>query len=276
MKKVLIGLVVLIAIIGGGLFYVLSNLDSLVKTAVEEGGSRVTGVAVTLDDVALELTDGKAALNGFMVGNPDGFNTDYAVSLGGVSVDIDIDTIGTDTIVIKSVRIDAPKVIYELAGTSSNIDAIQSHVESFTGGSSSSSSSSDTASDSEGPKIIIEDLVIAGGEVAVSAGFLAGKALSTPLPEIHLTDIGKEEDGSGSSSADVAAEIMAALNDQIIGSVGQLDLSGMMDGAGEALQGATEAAGAIGGEAGSAAGEAMEGAGEAVGGALNSLLGNSN
>ena len=275
MKKILIGLVVVIAVIGGGLFYVLSNLDNIVKTAVEEGGSQVTGVSVSLDKVALALTDGKASLNGFMVANPNGFATDYAISLGGVSVTVDPASVNSDTIIINSVAVDAPKVIYELGGSGSNIDAIQSNVERFTGG------AADSGAESEGPKIIIEDLVISGGEVSVSAGFLEGKKLSVPLPEIHLTDLGKGDDGQGSSSADIAAEIMAALNDQILGSVGTLDLTGMMEGATEAIQGATDAAvgaatDAVEGATGGAMGEAAGGAAEEVKGTIGNLLGNSN
>jgi len=125
MKKILIGLLVIVVLVGGGLFYALSNAGAIVKAAVETVGSEVTGVAVTLKEVTLDLSDGKAALKGFMVGNPDGFQTDYAVSLGGISVTIDTSTIGSDVIVIKSVVVNAPKVIYELNGTMSNVDAIR-------------------------------------------------------------------------------------------------------------------------------------------------------
>ncbi len=259
MKKILIGLAVIVVIIGGGMIFFLSNLDNIVKTAVEEVGSEVTGVSVTLDKVALELTDGKASLSGFMVGNPDGFETDYAISLGGISVVVDPETVTSDTIVIKSVRVDAPKVIYELGASGSNIDEIQANVERLIGG---ASAAEEAPSESDGPKIIIEDMVISGGEVAISASFLGGKKLSSPLPEIHLTDIGKDDSGEGASSADVAAEIMGALNEQIIGSVASLNLAGMMEGAGELLGGAA-------GTVGDVSGEAAEGAK----GALKSLFG---
>ena len=44
MKKILIGLAVVVLIIAGGLFYVWQNLGSLIKTAVEDAGSRTTQV----------------------------------------------------------------------------------------------------------------------------------------------------------------------------------------------------------------------------------------
>ena len=60
-----------------------------------------------------------------------------------------------------------------------------------------------------GRKLIINDLIVHNGQVGISAEALKGKQLSTPLPTIHLTDIGKNS--GGATAAQVA--------DQIIGSI---------------------------------------------------------
>lgn len=287
MKKILIGLVIVVIVIAGGVAVLYSNLDKIVKEAVETAGSQVTAVPVTLNGVTLELTDGKAALTGLKVANPAEFKTDYAISLGGVAVAIDPGSVGGDTILVKNVTIDAPKVIYELGSGGSNINAIQQNVESFTkqfaGSGGSSSGSSDSGSSAgggeEGPKVVIENLRITGGRVAVSADIpgLSGEDMGVNLPDIHLTDIGKDD--GGASPAEVAAEVMAALNDSIMGAISSglpnlpanLDdakkllesggnlLGGAASGATEALQGATEGAGGAVEDAAEGAGKVLKG-----------------
>lgn len=83
MKKVAIigaGIVVVIVI---GAVFLLSNLDSIIKAAVEEVGSEATQAKVSLNEVEIS-TEGKGALRGFSVGNPAGFETDSAFKLGEV------------------------------------------------------------------------------------------------------------------------------------------------------------------------------------------------
>ena len=74
MKKVLIGLVVVIVIAVAAVFFIWSNLGSIIKTAVEEAGSQATQVKVTLDEVDVDnLTDGQAAMRGLMaIAHPSG------------------------------------------------------------------------------------------------------------------------------------------------------------------------------------------------------------
>ncbi len=253
MKKTIIAIIAIIIIIAGGLFYALSNIDSIVKTAIEKGGSKVTAVDVLLDNVKIDLTSATAALNGFTVKNPNGFDTDYALSLSGINVEIDKTSIGSDVIIIKSVNIDGPKVIYELGANGSNIDAIQKNVKRFT--SDVNNSSNNSPSNGDDVKIIIENLIIKNGEVGISAGFLAGKKMSLPLPKIHLRDIGKDGDKSGASTAEIAAKIMNALSNKILGTVGKIDLTGMSKKAGELLNSVGTA---VGDNAAGAAAKASE------------------
>ncbi len=289
MKKVLIGFaVILIVVIGAGI-YLYSNLGDIIKAAVEEYGSDATQATVSLNGVDLDVTSGKAGLSGFVVGNPSGFETPSAFELGAIAVQIDPSSLDTDTIVIKSVAINAPKVTYELGGSGSNIDAIQSNVDAyakrFGGGGGGSSSSGGNEK-----KLVIERLTITGGEVNVSAAFLGGKTLGTPLPDITLTDIGK--DSGGASPAEVIQQVIDSMTSGIGSAVGTLNLDGLAkeaeaqakkalegvtSGATDAVKSATEGAGA----AGDAASDAVKGAGDAAsdavkgaGDALKGLLGN--
>jgi hypothetical protein len=233
MKKILIGLAVIVVIVLGGLFYLWSNLGSLIKTAVEEAGSRVTQVKVTLKEADTgNLTSGAMALRGLVVGNPSGFKTDSAFQLGEISVKVDPSTVTSDTIVVKEVVIGAPQVTYEFGSGGSNIGTIQKNVEKLTGGGGSSSGGSSSDS-SGGKKVVIENLYVRDGKVEVSADFLQGKKTGTSLPTIHLKDIGKSK--GGASPAEVAEQVIAAISKSATSAVGKLDVGAIKDALGKEL-----------------------------------------
>lgn len=226
--------------IGGGVavlaviavIYFWSNVGSIIKAAVEKYGSEITQAKVTLNEVDLSATSGEGMLKGLTVGNPAGFKTESAFKLGAVSLKVDTGTITGNTILIKEIVIQAPEVTYELANTGgSNLDAIKKNVDAFTkkmgGGSSASSDSSD------GKKLIIENLYVKDGKVNVSASFLQGKTLSSPLPTIHLTDIGKEK--KGASAGEVADKVLSAITAAAGKSVASLNLGDMAKKAQEQL-----------------------------------------
>ena len=62
MKKVLIALVVVLVLLAGGIYFVFSNLDSPVETAIETAGSRTLGTDVQVDSVSLDLLAGSASI----------------------------------------------------------------------------------------------------------------------------------------------------------------------------------------------------------------------
>jgi hypothetical protein len=232
MKKILIGLVVVIAIIAGGLFYVWHNLGSLIKTAVEEAGSRVTQVKVSLKEADTgKLTQGALALRGLVVGNPSGFKTDSAFRLGEISVKVDPSTVMSDTIVVKEVVIASPEVTYEFGASGSNIGTIQKNVESMAGGGKAGAASSDGGGAKK--KVVIENLYVRDGKVDVSADFLQGKKTGASLPTIHLTDIGKSS--GGATPAQVAEQVVAAISKAATSAVGKLDVGAIKDALGKEL-----------------------------------------
>ena len=75
MKKLLIGVVVLLVLVAGAVVFVMSNLDSIIQEAVETAGTKVTQVDVKLNKVDIDIASGKGALGGLTVANPSGFET---------------------------------------------------------------------------------------------------------------------------------------------------------------------------------------------------------
>jgi len=287
-KKIAIGLGVLIVAVAVGVYYLSQNAGKIVETVIETQGSRATQVDVALDAVNIDMLDLKAGLMGLTVANPAGFKTDRAISLGEVSVKI-AKNWSADVIVIDEVMVNAPEVTYEIGASGSNIATIQQNVENFMkvmsgpdkAGSGTESTGNDAAGGQEGPKIIINNFYFKNGKVNVSASLMQGKTLTTPLPDIHLKDIGKDE--GGASPAEVVQQLIAAITEKAGGAAGSLDLTqlGLADISGKAAE--------IGAAAKDAAKDAAEGAlkgateniggagdavGEKLGGAVKNLFGN--
>jgi hypothetical protein len=259
--------VVVIAIVG--IFvYVYSNLDSIVKDAVEKYGPQYTGVAVKLDKVELSPENGQGKLSGLLIGNPKGYKTDAAFRLGSISMVIDIKSLTSDTIVIKSIAIDAPDVTYEFGEGGSNIDVIGKNVEKAAGGPGGGGSApqqkpADAGKKEPEKKMIVESLVISNGKVSVSHPLLAGKKIGSGLPTIRLKDIGKDKK-DGATPAEVVGKVMDALETQIASAVGASGVNNMLKDIGKGAEGAIK--GVIDGAGGGAKGveDAAKGAGDTL------------
>ena len=211
MKRLLYigGAVLILAVIL--LYFLYSSLDSIVKAAVEKYGSEITQATVRLNSVRIELASGKGALRGLTVGNPPGFKTDRALSLGEISLQLDASSVMKDTVVIKEISISAPEVTYEFGLKGNNIDALKRNVDAYLarGKEPSGKAASPKDEGKEGKKLIVEQLYIRNGKVNVSATELQGKTASVPLPDIRLVDIGKKS--GGATAGELAEQVLAAI-----------------------------------------------------------------
>lgn len=286
MKKIAIiggGLIVLVIV---GLLVLLSNIDSIIKAAVEEVGSEATQAKVTLNEVEIS-TEGVGALRGFSVGNPAGFETPNAFKLGEVSVSLDVASVTEDTVHIREVIVAGPEVTFEWKSGGSNLEVLKRNVEKFagiTGDSKSGGASGESTQKAEsdgGKKLIIDKIVLRDGKVSVSANaaFLKGKTLDAPLPNIELNDIGKEE--GGASAGDVIAQVMDAVTGAAGKAVGSLNigeltksLDGLTAGAMDALKGGASGATDAVQKGMSGASDTMKKGAEEATGTLKKLFGN--
>ena len=263
---------VLVLVVVGVLVFVVANLDSVIKAGVERFGPEVTQTDVRLDDVEVSARSGRGALRGLFVGSPAGFEAPSMFELGEVSLDIDVASLTSDPIVVREIVVDAPQITYELGPDGSNIDALRRNVEQAVGNGGSGDGAAGGGSGSQGDsdgvrKIIIENLYVRGGQIGVAATALPGQTLQATLPDIHLTDLGK--DRGGADPAVLVDQIVTAVTEQIVVAVAGVDLEGLLEGATgqakEQLQGVLEDA------AGEGAGRALqelEGAGERLKGVL--------
>ncbi len=222
MKKLLIGLFLLVVIVVLAAYFLLGNLDNIVKASIQKYGSEVTQTSVDVSDVHIGLTDGLGTISNLKIGNPKGFNSDYLLHMNNIGVQIDLQQLSPELIVINQILLDGPSIIYELSKDGSNVDVIKKNVNAYAGSGDNSGGDEDS-----GLKLIIENLIIKNGDVKISSNMVKDKTLSTKLPAIHLRDIGK--DTGGASPAEVAKKVVSVLTSQISTVAGKLDLRSLMD-----------------------------------------------
>lgn len=223
MKRIIIGVAALSVIAVIGVVVLYSSLGALITKAITTAGPEILLARVELKETVIDATSGKGSMHGLFIGNPEGFETESAFKMNEVRLELDTDSLTSDTVVIKEIFVEAPEVTYELGGDGSNIDAIQKNVEAFikqnvgsTGG------KGDSAAKEGGAKMVIENVIVKNGKVNVSATLLGGKTMTVPLPDIHLKDIGKEDDGA--TPGEAIQSILGALKGAILEAVSPLNL----------------------------------------------------
>lgn len=204
MKKVLIGLLVLVVVIfiGIGLF-----IGPIIKAGIETLGPKITQVPIQLKGVDVSILTGSAAIKGLVVGNPQGYATPEAIKLGRAEVKLDPMSVMSPKVVIRSIRVESPEITYDGGLKASNISKILDNVnavakqggtpeeQAATPSKEQSSSSAAQKVEKPAPKIQVDDFLISGAKVHVNISGLMSKELTVTLPDIHLKDMGKDSNG---------------------------------------------------------------------------------
>lgn len=194
-KLIVGGIVALIVVIGIVLVFVISNLDSIVKRAIETVGTDVAGVPVSVGSVQISLKEGTGAINGLSLGNPPGFGRGNAFELGTIALKLDVKNTSADLVTVSSLVIDGAKVEAVQNASGNNLKVIQDNLAGEDSGSAAESADSDAA----GTKIIIDDLQFRNGEVSVALQGIAERKGS--IPDLSLTGIGRKSNGVSASEA---------------------------------------------------------------------------
>lgn len=236
MKRVAIGLAAVGVILVVGFVILYSSLGTIITQAITTAGPEIIQAKVDLKETVIDASTGKGSLHGLLIGNPEGFKTESAFKMDQVEVTLDTDSITSDIITINKIDIQAPEVTYELGGSGSNINAIQNNVDAFVKKYVEDSKPGEKSAANEGgTKMVIDHVYVKGGKVNISATLLGGKSMTVPLPDIHLQDIGKKENGA--TPGEVAKAIISALNKSVLKAVTPLHLDKVGDVAGKTVKG---------------------------------------
>jgi uncharacterized protein involved in outer membrane biogenesis len=261
MKKFfgIVAALVIVVIVGAGL-YLYFSFSSLVKTAVETYAPRITHTKVTLGGVSVSPFGGSASIENLVIGNPAGFKSDKAMSVGKASVSLDPGTVMSPVVHIKEIAITSPQIVFEPGQGSNNLSVLQKSIASTAPNASPSQPANANAPDQPPKKLIIDHLVISQANVTAALpqvaqlAQMAGQSsnINVGLPTIDMRDLGTKEGGLPPSK--IAEQIMAKLEQ-------------------EAQQAVTANAQKLMDQVGKGAGDLMNQSGQGVGDQLKGLFG---
>jgi len=205
-KAVIWILLVFIIVIVAGVLFLLTNLDSIVKSAIQKYGSEAVQTAVRVDRVKISLKQGSGVIQGLTVANPPGFSLPFAFGLGKILVDIDNKSITGEVKVIDDITVEAPEVFVEMnPDRKVNLDEIK---KALARQAPSKTKQPEAGRTGEKPKLIIRHLRFAEGIILAKIAPQGGKEQKLRLPTLEMRNIGGK---SGAYPDQIARQILNEL-----------------------------------------------------------------
>ncbi|MBR6471596.1 MAG: AsmA family protein [Victivallales bacterium] len=244
-RNLAIGLGVILALLVVLVLVVSANLGRIARKALLTWGPELTGTDIQVGDIDISLLRGELKVTDLVIGNPEGYNTPSILEISEMHVKMDVMSAFSDVIRIRLIEIKSPKVTYEVGLGNSNVGTL---LDRLTKAEEAEEANED--SEEEGKRVVIDQVNIEDGSIHLAAKITQGHALPIPLPDIHLSDIGKtkeelrEEAIARGENPDEGASVLDATC-EILGSIFNSSLDAVKSGAGvvvEGVKGAADAA----------------------------------
>lgn len=203
-KSLIIGALVLL-VAAGVLVTVLTNLNTVVKAAIERYGSQATKTAVRVSSVTVELASGQGVLAGLSVANPAGFVSPNVILLKQVSLKISVKSLSGGPLVVEQVRVSGPEVFFDVDGSGgTNLERLKRNLESseeIPAGRSASQKEKEA-------RLVIRKFVFENGKVHVQVA-RPYENMTVNLPRLELTGIGGKNGVTAAQAAKIIATALA-------------------------------------------------------------------
>ena len=213
MKKLLLRLsVVLVVLIVFACLAVHFFLDGAIKSGVETVGSKMTKVDVKLDGVHISLISGSGKINGLVIGNPDGYKTPHAISVGTAALALKPGSLLGDKLVITSINVESPEITFEGGLSKDNLKQIYANLNETTSSSPSGTNTVAGATPKEqkkaNKKLEVDDFQITNAKLNVNIG---GVEKTLTLKTIQLSNLGTGPEGI--TAAELTKKVIAAIEE---------------------------------------------------------------
>lgn len=201
---------IIAAVIVGALLIVGMTIDGIVESGIEDSGTELLKTEVEVDDIDISIFGGSANMDGFIIYNPEGFSDEAAISLKEIEIELDIQSLLSETIIVKRIHVKNPEIFFEQTGSKINLRELSSNI------------SAGSEDDSE-KALIIEEFILEEGKVAISSELEKERNVEATIDRIELNDIGK----SGSNTVQDAMKQI--LEPVIRDAIAEAVKSGLLD-----------------------------------------------
>lgn len=190
----IVGVLVIIAILA--VVVVALKLDSIVKAGIETVGPQLTKTTVVLDKVALRPFSGSGAVEGLVIGSPQGYKAEYTMKLGNAKLAIQPGSLMSDKVVIDDINVEGPEIILEGGLKDNNLTALQKNVNDSVGGSGEQPAKpAEPAPAGAQKKLQVNHFKLTGAKVHLRMSMLGNQDVTITAPDIEMSDLGTGPDG---------------------------------------------------------------------------------
>lgn len=215
MKKALVIFLLIILLIAGGAWYLLSGAGEFIRAQIEQQGSQYLGTQVSVGKVDLALTEGKMTLSALAIDNPKDFSNQHAFSVDSITLDLGESI--KEPYVVQNISINAPQVLYEVdSAGQGNLMFIKNNLVANL----PKTNTPTTESQGANPLLIVENVTVSNVQLklnfeAMSTGDLdiKTKAYEVTLPTFNAGAIGQP---NGIPADQVGAAVVNAMLDNVI------------------------------------------------------------
>jgi hypothetical protein len=221
--KILFRIALVILVLSGlAIGALILGIDSLAKTAVEEGGSFATGVETRLGSADVGLFSGKFGIEDLSIDNPEGFQDETFFTLAKAGLQVDPESVSGNTIVIPELLIEGVHLSLERTAEGTNYGKILENLERF--------EQSDGAPEpeptqepqpGEESQFNVQNIVMR--DVTASVKFEAlgeKKEVDVKIPDFTIENVGNSEDSQ--SIGELFSIVLQKALDEVVKNGGSL------------------------------------------------------
>ncbi len=223
-KIVLAGFVLLVLAVVGLVVLGLRMIDSIAVEVIERGGTYALGVETDVEGADVGLLGGTFSMDRLTVGNPEGYPSDWFMEVPSLDVALDTGTVTSDVIVLPTLSLGTVGVTLDGTGGTPNYRVILDNLKRFESG-DGGDAPADPSSD--GPKFVINSLVIEGAAVKVT-NFTGVQQITgdvdVAVERIELKDVGSAEPLSASELVSLIVKTVMSATVENAGGILPADL----------------------------------------------------
>ena len=200
MRALYKGILVIVGLVVIALIAVFLDLSHIVKSVVQDEGTKSLRLGTTLETARAELFAGKVRLDQLAIASPRGFEAPHMLEAHQIDLDATYSQLRRNPIHVSALRIDQPRLVIEQSGGAINFRKAMELLP---------------ASDPHKPplKLVIDELQIKDATVVIRPG-LPGlqQEVTVPVPELSMKNIGRGKGAqNGAAIKEVAMQVISAL-----------------------------------------------------------------
>lgn len=203
MKKLLIGLV-LILVVGGA--FVFMQLGPIVETGIKTAGPSTLHVSVNVGKVDISPLSGKVTVSQLSLGQPKGFGDGPLVEVGEFKMKLEPKSLMSNHIIIDTMEIVSPLFDVRRLDGKTNFEALQEGIDM-------PAASAAPAAAGEEVTLTIRSLKVKAPRILAKTDDFLNLDEDIQLADFALTDLGTDE--KGLSPSEIARHVMDTLQPQI-------------------------------------------------------------